>query len=473
MVGGGWWVVHDGLLFAAWFEGWDGGEIGGELVRGEGFDVQPEQAEGRDAEVDGTVGTVDDHGDADDGGAVLAGDGDGFLDAAALGDDVFDDQDLFTGGELEAAAEDEVALLLFDEDESDAELAGDLLTDDEAAHGWGDDGGDVEVTDLLGEGGAEAFDGGHVLEREGALEELPAAQAAAEDEVAFEEGTGVAEHVEDFSGRHGAGVKQDGLGWDKAEDAWGVGLRVGGGYGLGMSGGTQRGMRVDQLLSRFGYCSRREAVGWVRRGRVSLGERVVDDVGERVEPGRVQVDGERVEGPEGLLVMVHKPAGVVCSRGEGEGRSVYELLPERWSRRNPAVTTVGRLDRDTTGLLLVTDLGEWVHRWTSPRHHVEKTYEVALDGAGEPGWVDLFASGTLVLDGEVKPCLPARLEWVGDREARLHLTEGRFHQVKRMFAAVGREVVRLHRPRFGPYALEDLPEGAWRSLALPEASNGG
>lgn len=235
-----------------------------------------------------------------------------------------------------------------------------------------------------------------------------------------------------------------------------------------MSGASNRGMRVDQLLSRYGYCSRREADVWVRRGRVTLDGAPVTDSSERVDPGRIRIDDAPVEGAEGLLVMLHKPAGVVCSRSEGEGRSVYELLPERWSGRNPPVTTVGRLDRDTTGLLLITDMGEWVHRWTSPKHHVEKTYEVVLDGPADDAWVGLFAAGTLLLPDEEKPCLPARLELVGEREVRLHLTEGRFHQVKRMFSAVGRQVVRLHRSRFGEYELGDLPPGEWRGLLLPE-----
>lgn len=206
---------------------------------------------------------------------------------------------------------------------------------------------------------------------------------------------------------------------------------------------------------------------WVRGGRVEVEGRLVDDTSERVDPGQVRVDGEGVEGPEGLLVMLNKPTGLVCSRSDGEGASVYTLLPERWSQRNPPVTTVGRLDRDTTGLLLVTDLGEWVHRWTSPKHHVEKTYEVTLNGPGDPAWVEVFASGKLRLEGEEKPCLPARLEWVGEREARLHLVEGRFHQVKRMFLEMGREVVRLHRSRFGEYVLGDLAEGTWQKLELP------
>ncbi|MBX3743833.1 MAG: rRNA pseudouridine synthase [Verrucomicrobiae bacterium] len=232
-------------------------------------------------------------------------------------------------------------------------------------------------------------------------------------------------------------------------------------------------VRVDQLLSRYGYASRREGRAWWKAGRVTVDGQPVRDGSERVEVGRVRIDGEGVEGPDGLLVMLNKPQGVVCTRDDREGPTVYDLLPARWLRRNPPVTTVGRLDRDTTGLLLVTDLGEWVHRWTSPRHHVEKCYEVEVHGMLRPEWVELFASGTLRLEGEEGPCLPARLELVSGTEARLHLREGRYHQVKRMFAEVGVEVVRLHRPGFGPYGLEGLPVGEWRLLALPGKAAGG
>ncbi len=240
-----------------------------------------------------------------------------------------------------------------------------------------------------------------------------------------------------------------------------------------MASSSPRGLRVDQLLSRFGYCSRREAGAWVRSGRVRIGEAVVEDAGERVSPVAVRIDGEPVEGPEGLLVMLHKPTGVVCSHDGREGPSIYGLLPPRWLARNPPVTSVGRLDKETSGLLLVTDLGEWVHRWTSPKHHVEKTYEVSVDGEFPVGLAERFAAGTLCLDDEDEPCRPARLEIDGPREARLHLTEGRYHQVRRMFAAVGLTVVRLHRPRFGEYVLGDLAPAQWRRMSLPEAPGGG
>lgn len=228
-----------------------------------------------------------------------------------------------------------------------------------------------------------------------------------------------------------------------------------------------RGLRVDGLLSRYGYCSRREAPRWARAGRVTRGGVAMRDPSERVLPSEVLVDGQPVEAPEGLLVMFHKPLGVVCSRDEREGPSVFGLLPARWSERNPPIATIGRLDKDTTGLLFVTDAGELVHRWTSPKHHVEKIYEVGYEGQPRPGLEALFASGTMRLEGEERLCLPARLEFLSPGQARLTLVEGRFHQVRRMFAAVGLNVIRLHRPRFGNYELGDLPEGQWRFLPMP------
>lgn len=234
-----------------------------------------------------------------------------------------------------------------------------------------------------------------------------------------------------------------------------------------MSTAKSKPIRVDQLLSRYGYCSRREAHAWARAGRVTLEGTPLKDTSERVEVSKVLVDGEPIEAPDGLLAMLHKPLGVVCSRDGREGPSVFDLLPSRWSERNPPVATVGRLDKDTTGLLLITDAGEWVHRWTSPKHHHEKTYEVTYEGEPKPGMVEWFASGALRLEGEDRCCLPARLEFISPGFAKLHLVEGRFHQVRRMFTAVGLNVIRLHRPRFGPYELGDLPEGQWRLLPMP------
>ena len=226
--------------------------------------------------------------------------------------------------------------------------------------------------------------------------------------------------------------------------------------------------RIDQMLSRHGYCSRGESRGWLKAGRVRIGDLIAKDPSEKVLLADLRIDGEPVDHPEGILVMLHKPAGLVCSRDEREGANVFSLLPERWSRRNPPITSVGRLDKETTGLLLITDRGELVQRWTSPRHKVTKRYEVLVDQDLTPELIPLFASGTLRLPDESDPCLPATLTLTGTRTASLDLIEGRYHQVRRMFASQGFRVDSLHRSRFGALDLGDLPPGQWR--AVSEAS---
>ena len=227
--------------------------------------------------------------------------------------------------------------------------------------------------------------------------------------------------------------------------------------------------RLDQILASLGHGSRREVRGLIDDGRVTVGGALADDPGAKVLASAVRVDGEPLEFPDGIFVVFNKPAGCVCSHDTREGQRIYDLLPPRWLLRNPAVTTVGRLDRDTTGLLLVTDDTAIVHRLTSPKRHVDKVYEATLDRAPESTLVEAFASGTLLLADEDKPCAPARLVLRGC-EAELTLTEGRYHQVKRMFAHFGYEVVRLHRSRFGEYSLGELKPGEWREVPRPVAT---
>ncbi len=224
--------------------------------------------------------------------------------------------------------------------------------------------------------------------------------------------------------------------------------------------------RLDQLLANLGYCSRREARDWIDDGRVEVAGRVADDPGTKTAAGLVRVDGEPLDHPDGLLLLMHKPVGLVCSHDGREGPSVYGLLPARWQRRNPTVTTIGRLDKDTSGVLLLTDQSALVHRLTSPKHKVPKIYRATLDADLPPPLAALFASGTLVLRGETEPCAPAALRVLGPREAELTLTEGRYHQVRRMFASQGCEVLTLQRVRFGHLELGDLAPGAWRELPL-------
>ena len=224
--------------------------------------------------------------------------------------------------------------------------------------------------------------------------------------------------------------------------------------------------RLDQILASLGYCSRADVRVWLKSSRVSVGGTTARDPAMKVTPAEVRVDGEALDRPDGLLLLLHKPVGLVCSHEPREGPNVYSLLPERWQRRNPAVTSIGRLDKDTSGLLLLTDQSPLVHRLTSPKHKVSKIYRATLDRDFDPAWVETFARGNLMLDGETKPCAPAVLEPVSAREVELTLTEGRYHQVRRMLAACGATVLTLHRVRFGDLELGELPAGHWRELPL-------
>jgi 16S rRNA pseudouridine516 synthase len=228
--------------------------------------------------------------------------------------------------------------------------------------------------------------------------------------------------------------------------------------------------RLDQLLANLGYCSRREARAWVQDGRVSVRGAMADDVGAKAADGDVSVDGQPLDHPDGLLLLLNKPAGLVCSHDEREGPSVYGLLPDRWRRRNPQITSIGRLDKDTSGLLLLTDQTELIHRLTSPKHKVPKIYRATLSRDLSSELIQIFASGTLLLKDEKTPCAPAGLRIIAAREAEVTLTEGRYHQVRRMFASQGNEVLALHRTRFGHLQLDDLPAGQWRELPLDSFS---
>lgn len=224
--------------------------------------------------------------------------------------------------------------------------------------------------------------------------------------------------------------------------------------------------RLDQWLANLGYCSRRESRAWIDAGRITLDGKIADDPGTRAAAGQVQVDGAALDHPSGLLVLLNKPLGLVCSHEDREGPNVYGLLPPRWRNRNPQVTSIGRLDKDTSGLLLLTDQTALVHRLTSPKHKVPKVYVATVDRDLPLDLIPVFASGTLVLTGEKEPCEPAELRILDARTAELTLTEGRYHQVRRMFASQGYEVKTLHRSRFGPLDLGSLQPGQWRELPL-------
>lgn len=222
-------------------------------------------------------------------------------------------------------------------------------------------------------------------------------------------------------------------------------------------------MRLVRLIANLGYGSRREVSMMFREGRITDATGDVLYADDQREHADIRVDGEALDPPIGLSLMLHKPVGVTCS-SKDVGRLVHDLLPERFRLRNPALSTVGRLDRDTSGLLLLTDDGALLHRIISPKSAVAKIYEATLAEDLRGDEIALFASGTLMLDSEKTPLLPAELEILEPRRARLTLHEGRYHQVRRMFAAVGNHVAALHRCAVGALTLGELAEGEWRVL---------
>lgn len=222
-------------------------------------------------------------------------------------------------------------------------------------------------------------------------------------------------------------------------------------------------MKLVKLLANLGYGSRKDVAWLFREGRVTGADGEVLYADDKVEHAVIRVDGEPLDPPPGLLLMMHKPLGATCSRKD-QGRVVYDLLPPRYRLRDPALSTVGRLDRDTSGLLLFTDDGALLHRIISPKANVAKVYEATLAQDLRGDEVALFAGGTLLLESETTSLLPAQLDVLGPRHARLTLHEGRYHQVRRMFAATGNHVEALQRVAVGALTLGELAPGAWRAL---------
>jgi len=232
-------------------------------------------------------------------------------------------------------------------------------------------------------------------------------------------------------------------------------------------------MRIDRLLANMGYGSRRDIERLALSDRVLLDGEPIEDVAARIAispdlPARMSVDGEPLDPPPGLILALHKPLGVTCSHKE-VGPLVYDLLPPRWRRRDPAISTVGRLDKETSGLLLMTDDGALLHRIIAPKSHVAKRYRVDLARPLRGDEAALFGAGGLILESDDKPLLPAEFEPLSDRAGLLTLHEGRYHQVRRMFAAIGNHVDALHRDRIGGFAMpDDLAAGQWRVLGAAE-----
>lgn len=225
--------------------------------------------------------------------------------------------------------------------------------------------------------------------------------------------------------------------------------------------------RIDKLLCSTGRWSRREVKALMRQGRVRVDGRVVLKPEEKLGPAAaLTVDGDAVDCSPFVYVMLHKPVGVLSATEDPRQPTVLDLLPPELRRRG--LFPVGRLDKDTTGLLLLTDDGALAHNLLSPKKHVDKVYQAQVDGVVDASDVAALAAGLVLGDGTV--CLPAGLEPLGDGSSCLvTLREGKYHQVKRMLAARGKPVLSLHRLRMGPLTLDGaLKPGKWRFLTLQE-----
>ena len=227
-------------------------------------------------------------------------------------------------------------------------------------------------------------------------------------------------------------------------------------------------MKPVKLLANLGYGSRKDVTQLIKNGWLTRRDGSTVGVDDEVEPADLLVDDEPLDPAQGVLILLNKPIGYTCSTKD-PGRVVYDLLPERFRCRNPVLSTVGRLDRDTSGLLMLADDGQLLHRIISPKAELPKVYEVELAEDLNGGEAALFASGTLLLESETTPLAPAVMEIIDARHARLTLIEGRYHQVKRMFAATGNRVLSLHRSRTGNLDLSGLESGQWRIVARQEA----
>ena len=222
--------------------------------------------------------------------------------------------------------------------------------------------------------------------------------------------------------------------------------------------------RVDAHLSSLGYCTRSEAKRFLRMNEVCINDTRVFDVRIKAYHDDIKVNKEALDA-ETITILLNKPAGVICSHNDA-GSLIYSLIPSRWNNRNPKMSTIGRLDIDTTGAIILTDDGALNHKLSSPKSDILKVYEATLAVPLKGDEAQIFASGELMLNGETKPLQPAKLEVINPKLARLEICEGKYHQVKRMFASTGNKVMNLHRLNFAGFEVDDLKEGEYKFLKL-------
>ena len=222
-------------------------------------------------------------------------------------------------------------------------------------------------------------------------------------------------------------------------------------------------MKLVKLLANLGYGSRKDVTLMLRNGWVSRADGSELGPDDSANHADIRVEDEPLDPAQGLILMLNKPVGYTCSIKDS-GKLIYDLLPPRYRLRNPTLSSVGRLDRDTAGMLLMTDDGPLLHRIISPKARLPKVYVATLANPLRGDEAAIFASGKLLLEAETVPLAPAQLESIEPRQVKIILIEGRYHQVRRMFAAVGNHVETLQRVSIGGLGLDGLGAGEWRVL---------
>lgn len=227
-------------------------------------------------------------------------------------------------------------------------------------------------------------------------------------------------------------------------------------------------MRLDRLLSNLGYGGRKEMAMAIKNEWLEMDGKTITNPSlsvdmDAVRNGRIIFDGEPLDPPAPYTIMLNKPVGYTCSHKD-PGKVVYDLLPPRLQVRKPSFSSIGRLDKQSSGQLIFTDDGELSHRVTHHKNGVSKHYAVSLRDPLRGDEAELFVSGQFCISGDDTPLRPAHWTPGDDRNGVMILNEGRFHQIRRMFETIGNEVVTLHRFQTGNLSLDNLPEGQWRVL---------
>lgn len=229
-------------------------------------------------------------------------------------------------------------------------------------------------------------------------------------------------------------------------------------------------MRLDKFIGNNTQLSRTQIHAAIKQGIIYVNDVLVTKTNTQIkDTDKVVVDDQVIEPRKPRYLILHKPAGYVCANTDSEHPTVLDLVGAPFKHE---LQIAGRLDVDTTGLVLLTDDGQWNHKITSPKHMHTKNYLVTTANPIEDSYIKIFADGVM-LKGETKLTLPAELKVLDKHHAELSICEGKYHQVKRMFAAVGNHVIALHRNRIGSVYLGDLPAGQFRYLTTQEVESFG